>query len=118
VGGTIAKVGGHNLLEPYLYGVPVVCGPYLFKTKETAMILSGENALFIAPDAEAVQNKLLHLIQDKNLRIQMGTKGQIWLSNNRGAVAKSLEYIDALLKPNIANNNLPKDNVKVEMIKQ
>ena len=29
VGGTLVKIGGHNLVEPCLYSVPVVCGPHV-----------------------------------------------------------------------------------------
>lgn len=97
VGGTISKVGGHNLLEPYLYAVPVVCGSHLFKTKETANILNKENALFIASDKQGVKEKLLYLVENPNLRQKMGKLGQLWLNNNRGAVSRSLVVIDNLL---------------------
>jgi len=114
VGGTIANVGGHNLLEPYLYAVPVVCGPHLFKTRETATILSKEKALYIANDAQEVKNKMIELLQNENLRKQMGAIGQRWLENNRGAVAKSIDAIAALfdedkLKPDksLTSNNSP-----------
>jgi 3-deoxy-D-manno-octulosonic-acid transferase len=116
VGGSIAKVGGHNLLEPYLYAVPVVCGPHLFKTKETAAILDNEKALFIAPDAQTVENKLLELIQNRDLRKQMGNIGQFWLNNNRGAVSKALAAVDILLHKNKSNQDPTTITNKVEMI--
>ncbi|MDJ0626249.1 MAG: glycosyltransferase N-terminal domain-containing protein [Candidatus Caenarcaniphilales bacterium] len=40
LGGTWAKVGGHNPLEPIVYGVPVVVGPHTFKIDELLSQLS------------------------------------------------------------------------------
>lgn len=117
VGGTIAKVGGHNLLEPYLYAVPVTCGPHLFKTKEAANILNKENALFIASDAQSVKEKLLDLIENPDLRQKMGKSGQSWLNNNRGAVSRSLAVIDNLLAKH-SNRDLKQTNLKVEIMTQ
>ncbi len=98
VGGSIAKVGGHNLLEPYLYAVPVVCGQHLFKTKESATILSKEKALLIGYSDNEVENAILTLLNDAKLREQMGKTGQQWLENNRGAVAKAINAIAGLLE--------------------
>ena len=39
VGGTIAKVGGHNLLEPAALGKPVLFGPYTWKVRDLEEIL-------------------------------------------------------------------------------
>ena len=97
VGGTLAKVGGHNLLEPYLYGVPVVCGPHLYKTRETAAILNNENALFIGNDAQEIENKIVMLLLDKNLRQQMGKIGKSWLNKNSGAVARAMAEISVFI---------------------
>ena len=97
VGGSLAKIGGHNLLEPYLYGVPVVCGPYLDKTKETATILSDKKALFIGENAQAIQDKIIDLLENETARKQMGKIGQTWLNNNRGAVEKSITAVSAIL---------------------
>lgn len=36
VGGTLVKVGGHNLLEPIYWNKPVVFGPYYFKVQDLA----------------------------------------------------------------------------------
>ena len=36
VGGTLAPVGGHNLLEPAAFGVPVLFGPYTGHTRQSA----------------------------------------------------------------------------------
>lgn len=44
VGGTLAPVGGHNLLEPARCGVPVVLGPHLDSVRPVALRLAGAGA--------------------------------------------------------------------------
>jgi 3-deoxy-D-manno-octulosonic-acid transferase len=111
VGGTIAKVGGHNLLEPYAYGVPVVCGPYLFKTKETAKILKGQGALLIGKSAIEVEAMIIKLFADQDLRREMGDAGRHWLRDNQGAVDRALVAVERLMiarglvNPNRADAN-------------
>jgi len=39
VGGSLVPTGGHNLLEPAMYGVPVLTGPSLFNFREMAKAL-------------------------------------------------------------------------------
>ena len=39
VGGTIARIGGHNLLEPAILGKPVIFGPNTWKVKDLEEIL-------------------------------------------------------------------------------
>jgi len=105
VGGSIANIGGHNLLEPYLYAVPVVCGPHLDKTKETADILNEAKALYIGTDADEVEAKIMLLLADSNLRERMGQIGEAWLNNNRGAVGRSMAAV---------SNIIPRSQVKRE----
>src|SRR6185295_17287460 len=39
VGGTLAPMGGHNILEPVASGVPVAFGPHLDNVREGASLL-------------------------------------------------------------------------------
>jgi 3-deoxy-D-manno-octulosonic-acid transferase len=97
VGGTIAKVGGHNLLEPYAHGVPVACGPHVFKTKETAKILKEQKALFIGQSEAEVEAHICKLFIDRALNRQMGDAGRTWLRDNQGAVARALVAVENLM---------------------
>jgi 3-deoxy-D-manno-octulosonic-acid transferase len=104
VGGTIAKVGGHNLLEPYAYGVPVACGPHLFKTKETARILRERGALLIGKNQVEVEGLLYKLFADEEFRKQVGEAGQNWLKDNQGAVGRALSAVeDLMIKKSLTN---------------
>jgi 3-deoxy-D-manno-octulosonic-acid transferase len=106
VGGTVAKVGGHNLAEPYAYGVPVVCGAHLFKTKDAARILSENDALAIRQNAKQVEETLLALLDDPDARASMGASGRKWLNENQGAVKRAMRAVEPLIA-----DNRPADSV-------
>jgi len=44
VGGSLAPIGGHNLLEPAALGLPVLTGPSHFNGKEIAQLLLQQGA--------------------------------------------------------------------------
>ncbi|MBZ0188856.1 MAG: 3-deoxy-D-manno-octulosonic acid transferase [Candidatus Obscuribacterales bacterium] len=97
VGGTFAPVGGHNVAEPYTYGVPVCCGPGLSKTKDIAQILEDRGALLIAADPKELSKKLTELYLDEDKRLATGRLGAKWLSENQGAVDRALRLVQEIL---------------------
>jgi 3-deoxy-D-manno-octulosonic-acid transferase len=96
VGGTVANVGGHNLLEPYAFSVAAACGPRLFKTKDTAEILTSIGALQVGESAREVESLLLDLLINEELRNSKGAIGRKWLNENQGAVERALHGIEDL----------------------
>jgi len=54
VGGTFVRVGGHNLLEPAFFGVPVLFGPYTFKVEDLKGILVRKGLGYPVRDAEDI----------------------------------------------------------------
>ncbi|MFP4521941.1 MAG: 3-deoxy-D-manno-octulosonic acid transferase [Fibrobacterota bacterium] len=58
VGGTMSDYGGHNLIEPLNFGVPVIFGPYYYKQKVTAEILKNSGCGILCRDKEALESIL------------------------------------------------------------
>ena len=104
VGGSLAPVGGHNLMEPYLYNVPAICGPNIQKTRDTAAQLDQMKALFIVPDAKGVAEKLEYLLSNDAERIERGKRGNQFLLVSRGATARALEFLEQYMIPGGARN--------------
>lgn len=98
VGGTLARVGGHNLVEPYAYSVPVVCGPSLYKTRDIANTLMESNALRIGRNRLEVEQLLLSLLTQKDLQEAIGRCGRAWLQDNQGATERALQSIEPLVE--------------------
>ncbi|HEY9870660.1 MAG TPA: 3-deoxy-D-manno-octulosonic acid transferase [Candidatus Obscuribacterales bacterium] len=95
VGGTLVPIGGHNILEPYAYAVPVICGPHLDKTQDVANALSERQAIRIVHQEPELAQQLIELARSEQLRRQLGNAGRQLLSESQGAVERTL----ALLRP-------------------
>lgn len=95
VGGTLAPIGGHNILEPYAYAVPVICGPHLDKTRDVASALSERQAIRIVQQELELAQQLIELAQSEQLRDHLGNAGKQLLSESQGAVERTL----GLLRP-------------------
>jgi 3-deoxy-D-manno-octulosonic-acid transferase len=94
VGGTLVKIGGHNLVEPCIYSVPVVCGPHVEKTRDVARALTAENALMLAENEDSLLKSIKKLAADPQLRQQIGGNGKRWLEGSQGAVLRALRSLE------------------------
>jgi len=93
VGGTLVNIGGHNLLEPAAYGVPVIFGPYVESARSIAedlLACGGGNRVSGEKELKEVLNRLL---KNSGERTDMGNKAKALLQKNQGAVARYLDLI-------------------------
>jgi 3-deoxy-D-manno-octulosonic-acid transferase len=97
VGGTLVPVGGHNLLEPAALGKPVISGPHCFNSPESAELLQAANALALVRNADELGQVLRELLEDGVKARAAGARAAAVVAANRGAAARSLAAIDALL---------------------
>src|SRR3954453_2966799 len=64
VGGSLADHGGHNILEPAVFGKPIVFGPHMHNFKEIAeAFLTNDAAIQVQSDRE-LEDALLALVTD------------------------------------------------------
>jgi 3-deoxy-D-manno-octulosonic-acid transferase len=97
VGGSLVPVGGHNVLEPAVVGVPVLFGPHTENARETARALENVGAAERVPDADGLTRALSVLLGDGSLRRAMGTAGRDFVRSNRGALDRTVDLLlDAL----------------------
>ncbi|MBX9879049.1 MAG: 3-deoxy-D-manno-octulosonic acid transferase [Candidatus Obscuribacterales bacterium] len=97
VGGTLVPIGGHNLLEPYAYNVPVICGKHIDKTRDIANGLLDKNALIMVNDGKELYFHLALLLKDEARRKAIGEAGNSYLSESQGAVKKTLSILEKQL---------------------
>ncbi|HEU4516973.1 MAG TPA: lipid IV(A) 3-deoxy-D-manno-octulosonic acid transferase [Steroidobacteraceae bacterium] len=97
VAGSLAPIGGHNLLEPASVGRPVLTGPHNFNSEEIAQLLMDAGAAFVVADTEQLAHAVKGLLDDANLRSVMGAAGRSVLDANRGALDRLLRLVDPLL---------------------
>ena len=97
VGGSLVPVGGHNVLEPALLGLPVLFGPHMFNFTEAAEKLLIVRSAWQVVNAKALAeiiNELL--VAPKKCKI-VGQYGNAVVEQSRGALKVCLELIAILL---------------------
>ncbi|MBX9696210.1 MAG: hypothetical protein K2Z81_27725, partial [Cyanobacteria bacterium] len=97
VGGTIANVGGHNLVEPCIYKVPVVCGPHIHKTRELFQRLKEANAIVLLNDEKELKSTIETMQDAPDMRNSLGENGFNFLAQSQGALVRTLELLEEYL---------------------
>lgn len=90
VGGTLAPVGGHNVLEPAQAGVPVLFGPDTNHVEHPALLLENGGGGFRVADGAALADALLDLLRDPDRARGIGSKARGLAEGLRGATDRTL----------------------------
>ncbi|MXN77531.1 3-deoxy-D-manno-octulosonic acid transferase [Burkholderia sp. 4701] len=102
IGGSLLPLGGQNLIEACAVGVPVLIGPHVFNfTQATADAVAAGAALQVE-DPLDLAHVLDALFTDHGRRVAMGAAGAAFAARHRGATARSVDVLAALLPP-VAN---------------
>jgi 3-deoxy-D-manno-octulosonic-acid transferase len=97
VGGSLVPTGGHNILEPAVFGKPIVFGPHMENFAEiAAAFLSNGAAVQVRGDRE-LDDVLRTLVTDPVRRARLGAAARALVEANRGAKDKSLRVLAELV---------------------
>jgi len=99
VGGSLVDQGGHNILEPAIFGKPIVFGAHMQNFKEIADAFVANDAAVQVRSEDELANVLLQLVTDPVRRARLGAAARALVEANRGAKAKTLDVIADLLPP-------------------
>jgi 3-deoxy-D-manno-octulosonic-acid transferase len=91
IGGSFGK-GIHNVMEPAVFGQPVVFGPNYLNSHEAGELLN-RNAAFKVDNGQEFYNRVSLLITDKKLRNEMGAKAKDLIYGNIGATDKIIKTL-------------------------
>ena len=97
VGGTLVPVGGHNLLEPAVLGLPVMAGPHTYNSPEITGLLAASGALTIVRDAAELARELTTYLDDPPRAAAAGGRGRDAVAASRGAVDRLIAMIEPML---------------------
>ncbi len=97
VGGSLVKIGGHNILEPASLGKPVLFGPYMQNFKEPACLLKEREGAIQVKNEKELEINILHLLSNFSLLSKMGENAGKAVLSGQGATLKNLELIAGLL---------------------
>ncbi|KVM65949.1 3-deoxy-D-manno-octulosonic acid transferase [Burkholderia ubonensis] len=105
IGGSLLPLGGQNLIEACAVGVPVLIGPHVFNfTQATADAVAAGAAQQVQDPADLAR-VLDALFADNARRIAMGAAGAAFAARHRGATARTVDVLAALLPA--AGNGAP-----------
>ena len=97
VGGSLADHGGHNILEPAVFGKPIVFGPHMQNFREIADAFISNDAAVQVQSERELEDLLLALVTDPVRRARLGAAARALVEANRGAKTKTLAVIAELL---------------------
>lgn len=97
VGGSLVASGGHNILEPALFGKAPCFGPSMQNFSQMAALFLARQAAFQVESGPALGQVWTRLIEDAALRERTGRAAQSLVAENSGATDRVLARIIALL---------------------
>ena len=97
IGGSLLPLGGQNLIEACGVGVPVLIGPHVFNfTQATADAVAAGAAVQVQDPADLAR-ALRELFNDKARRTAMGGAASAFAARHRGATARTVDVLMALV---------------------
>ena len=96
VGGSLVPRGGHNILEPALYGVAVVTGNHYENFRDIVDYFRARDAVRVAGIAE-LPLVLMELMESEQARLTLGRNALAALESQRGAKARTVSALTQLL---------------------
>jgi 3-deoxy-D-manno-octulosonic-acid transferase len=99
VGGSLADGGGHNPIEAWAAGVPVVVGPHTQNFREVTKKGEELGILTRVADAEELANAFSSQLADSAGLLTRGTDARRFVAANRGAAEATAAEVLALLPP-------------------
>jgi 3-deoxy-D-manno-octulosonic-acid transferase len=103
VGGSIAKTGGHNILEPAAVGACILTGAHTYNFREIVEEFVRAEAIIqlpAMPDSRTTQEleKLFAtLLMDGDKRRRLGERAKQLVNQNRGATERTMKSLKKLL---------------------
>jgi tetraacyldisaccharide 4'-kinase len=93
MGGTLARRGGHNILEPALFGKPVIAGPHMENFRAIAEDFRAANAYVEIGQGSELASALERLLDDPG---EVGQRALACAEARRGAAARAVAEIREL----------------------
>lgn len=116
VGGSFARTGGHNVIEPAAAGVPVIVGPHTFNFHAIIAAFVRAGAIIqlepLSDSATIVQltEVTLNLLNDKARRDELGRAALELVNENRGATVRTLQALAPILASTRNSHGVKSDN--------
>lgn len=92
VGGAMGTTGLHNILEPAVFGVPIIIGKNHGKFPEAHQMMQEAGVLSIS-NYRQLEDTLLKLIETSSKRSEYGQLNSQFIATHKGAVVQIMDYL-------------------------
>lgn len=96
VGGSLVKIGGHNILEPASLGKPIMFGPYMFNFRDIADLFLENQAGILVHNKEELEINIRGLLNNPDKITQLAQCARKLVLQNQGATRRNIEFIKEL----------------------
>ncbi len=96
VGKSLTEGGGHNVLEPAMFGKAIIIGPKFANFRDIVACFTQGQAIVQVQDAKDFAGAVIALCQDAPRREALGRAASRVMAENRGASLRSLESLKGL----------------------
>ena len=93
VGGSLVETGGHNLLEPAVWRLPIISGPHLFNFAEVDKLMSAADALIKVGSENELAAKVDGLLSAPELSDRVGEAAFKVVEQNRGSMERLYQQL-------------------------
>ena len=97
VGGSLVRVGGHNVLEPARFGKPILFGPHMLNYQQLAAEMVRQGAAMEVTDAQDLAAAISGLLGDPEKRQRMGQRAAQIAAIDRQAMGLNLRLAERFL---------------------
>ena len=98
VGKSLTAQGGHNIIEPAMFGKPVITGPYMQNFRDISKAFCAEKAVIQVVDAQGLGQAVHRLLADPMLRTEFGERARMVIYRNRGATQRAVDMIAGMVR--------------------
>lgn len=98
VGGSLAPIGGHNILEPVMFAKPLLFGPHMHHFPELADLLRNADGAIQVRDETDLYTHTAHLLANPAEAAAMGQRALRALGSNRGALQRTCAALTEMLE--------------------
>lgn len=97
VGKSLCVGGGHNVIEPGMYGKAIVVGPLMANFTDILKSFKDNQAIVQVADKDEFKRVIVNLVADEARRNSLGLKAKETIFKNQGASKRTLDLIQTCL---------------------
>ncbi len=97
VGGTMAKIGGHNLIEPAIFSKPIIIGSHVDNCRYLAESLLKVNGALVVSNEVELEEKIRELLSQLALNKEVGENSHKCLKGLKGATSRIMSALEEVI---------------------